>query len=381
MELLAAANREMPNSFTAGSASEAISNLKPRGGVAVVVTLVVLAVLVVAAYTMWPSRKSSCPKELHRHEDGHLSLVGTGKTFSNMNEFEQWFNSSGEIAHCPLPLLTGARRERQVLETGPNSSETASGGWPLENTSARTPIYKVDDYEFSRIFGNERDGHMVIEKQNFNVLLEDRQFDWADLPVSAESRRAVYAGLREGFTANGMLSAATDPAKEAAARYGERAHTREDDQDVECKLSREAREVAAMVEKAYANEPDYEPVITKVGPNHWEVNELKPRHRKVEDYARETDNRILDPAKERVRTEFKYEQDRVNRAAIDPYFPADPTSEGELPWRTERYSRDPWYGPVPGMERMMGPTFDRASWLVPAEPAGPHPLMVPETPN
>lgn len=341
-----------------------MANIKPTSGLAVVGVLAVLAVLVVAAYVWWPGGgRAVCPKELHRHEDGHLSLKGMGKTFSDMNEFEQWWHSSGLNATCPLPVLTGARRERTILESG--------GGWPNEQTFARTPIYKVDDYEFSRIFGNERNGRMDVAKRDYNLILEDRQRDWANLPVSAESRAAQYQGLTEGFAANGVMSSA----REAAARYGEKGKAHEDGMDVECKLSREAKDVAAMVAKAYEDDPDYEPVITKVGPNHWEVNELKPRHRRVE-YSDPVNNRVVDTANEAVRKEFKYEQDRVNEAAIDPYFPADPTTEGELPWKSDRYMRDPWYGPVPGMERMVGPTFDRESWLVPV-PGGPHPLMAP----
>jgi hypothetical protein len=359
-------------------------NLKPTGGAAVVVTFVVLAVLVVLAYTFWPGGgRSTCPKELHRHEDGHLSLKGTGKTFSDMNGFQQWWHSSGLSATCPLPVLTGARGERTILETG------GGGGWPNEQTSARTPIYKVDDYEFSRIFGNERDGRMVVAKRDYNLILEDRQRDWANLPVSAEARAEQYAGLTEGFTASGEMSSArerltpgsrTAATAEAAARYGEKHHggaqAHEDGMDVDCKLSREAKEVAAMVAKAYEDDPDYEPVITKVGANHWEVNELKPR-RRHEAYGDPVDNRVVNTADHRVRKEFKYEQDRVNHAVFDPFFPADVLEEGELPWRSER------------MERMMGPDHDRKDWSVPvpggiagfAPSGGPHPLMAPATPN
>lgn len=353
---------EMPNTFTTSNTmTNVVATIKPRSGLAVVVVFVVLAVLVVVAYVWWPWKsRTACPKELHRHEDGHLSLKGTGKTFSDMNEFEQWWHSSGMNATCPLPLLTGARLERTILESG------GGGGWPAEQTFARTPIYKVDDYEFSRVFGNERDGHMEIAKRDYNLILEDRQRDWTNLPVSAESRAVQYKGLMEGFAANGVMT----PAREAAARYGEKAHAHEDGMDVECKLSREAKEVAAMVAKAYEDDPDYEPVITKVGANHWEVNELKPRHRKIA-YSDAVDNRVVNTANEHVRKEFKYEQDRMNEAAIDPFFPPE---RDELPWMSDR------------MDRMVGPTRDRADWTVPtpgglAWAGGPHPMMLPETPN
>ena len=361
----------MPNSF-GSSNTNILTNIKPTTGYGVVGVFVVLAILVVVAYVYWPtgSKRDACPKELHRHEDGHLSLVGTGKTFSDMNEFQQWWHSSGDSRLCPLPLLTGARREQEILVSGGGDS---GGGWPNEQTYAKTPIYKVDDYEFSRVVGFERGGHLVVPKENYNKILLERMLDWADLPLTAEARSVKYKGLQEGFTASGELDSASSrdssgrfaptgdhgvitSTMEATQRYGEKAHAHEYDQDVECKLSREAKEVAAMVAKAYENDPNFEPVITKVGANHWEVNELKPRRRHVE-YSSPTDDRVVDTDNTRVHKDFVYDQDRVSRAAIDPFFP--PVSD--------RYETE--------MDTMMGPSFDRANWSVPA--GGPHPLMAP----
>jgi hypothetical protein len=355
----------MPNVLSSGNAN--LLGVVPTSGAAVVGLFAVLAVLVVLAIWMWPAGgRASCPKELERHTDGSLTLHGPGgRDFADMHEFEQWWQSSGMNAQCPLPVLTGAR--------GPASDVIVSGGgggWPNEQTYAKTPIYKVDDYEFSRIVGVERGGHLIVPKQDFNLILENRQFDWADMPVTAEARREGYMGLTEGFTATGLLTgvAPMDPAREAAARYGEKrvsrhhpgtARAHEDDMDVECKLSREAKEVAEMVSRAYANEPDYEPIITKVGPNHWEVAELKPRRRAgADDFAEPEPDRVVDPRDTRVRKEIHYEQDRINRGAIDPFFPAD---DGELPWSSDRYRNE-----GPRMDRMMGPTDDRADWSVPA---------------
>jgi hypothetical protein len=343
----------MPNSF-GSSNTNILTNIKPTTGYGVIGVFVVLAILVVVAYVYWPSggKRGACPKELHRHEDGHLSLVGTGKTFSDMNEFQQWWHSSGDSRLCPLPLLTGARREQEILVGGGDG-----GGWPNEQTYAKTPIYKVDDYEFSRVVGFERGGHLIVPTENYNKILLERMLDWADLPLTAEARAVKYKGLQEGFTASGELNSASS--REATQRYGEKAHAHMDDQDVECKLSREAKEVAAMVAKAYENDPNFEPVITKVGANHWEVNELKPRRRHVE-YSSPADDRVVDTDDTRVHKDFVYEQDRVSRAAIDPFFP--PVSDR--------------YGPAgPEMDTMMGPSFDRANWSVPA--GGPHPLMAP----
>jgi hypothetical protein len=326
----------------------------------IVSTLVVLAVVVVVGYTLWPSgAKDACPARLHRSEDGSLRLEPSGKTFPDMNAFQKWWHASRDYGNCPLPLLTGARRARD--EGAVFREETGD-----EQTYAKTPIYKVDDYEFSRIFGYERIGHMDVPRENYNIILNQRAFDWPDKPLSSDERRAKYNGLHEGFTTDGELKSmvlaepsAEDLVKEAVSRYGEKRHKRpnEVEEDLDCHVSREAREVADMVAKAYESDPNYEPVITKVGANHWEVNELKPR-RRHEAYAEQANDKVVDTGNDAVDIQFQYREQQVTQEAIDPFF----LSTGDLPYHSEKQTRDPWYGPVPGMERMFGPTFDHKTW-------------------
>lgn len=322
-------------------------------GWAIAIVLAVLAIIVVVAYTVWPpaSDMSLCPKTVRQHVDGSLSLE-SGQRFPDMNTFQQWWRAS----KCPLPVLTGAQ-ERPVLHEENRREETY----------AQTPIYKVDDYEFSRIFGNERGGRMEIDRQNFNVILNRRAFDWPDKPLSSDERRAKYMGLREGFTAAGDLKAfvMAEPSAEelvidAKRQFGSKKERREEveiiDDEEHCRLGREGREVAALVAKAYASEPNYEPVVTRVGANQWEVNELKPRRRQGE-YEEPKMDRVVDTSNDAVDIAFEYRERETVDAAIDPYF----TATGELPYQWDRGS-DPWYGPVPGMERMFGPTFDHKKW-------------------
>jgi hypothetical protein len=313
----------------------------------VVISMIGVIVVIVAFYYLWPA-PIVCPKTIHRNNDGSFTLKPTGEVFPDMNTFQQWFHSSGTVNHCPLPILTGG------ATSGPTESS-----WGSEQTYATTPIYKVDDYEFSRVFGYERAGHMDIPSQDFNLILEKRAFDWADRPLTSDERKPTYAGLKEGFTASGELkSERLGLTAEAVAKYGS-GRLSEKDEAVACKVSREAREVADMVAKVYESDPDWEPVITQVGANHWEVTELKPRHRKgVVDTS--VDDSVVNTANDAVDIAFHYPTDTVNRAAIDPYF----TGLGSLPFDVEHKGRsaDPFYGPVPGMERMMGPTFDHKRW-------------------
>jgi len=302
---------------------------------------VALATIAVIYFFMTPS---VCDSVIYQEEDGSVKLHPSGRWFPDMNAFQQWW--SVERRDCKLPILKGYTKYK-VLEEQSD-----------EQTFAKTPIYKVDDYEFSRVFGYERNGRMEVPRQNFNVLLNKRAFDWADRPMSSDERRAKYAGLTEGFTAAGELKSMDmdDVAREAAARYRER--TKEKDESCR-RESREDREVAAMVAKAYSTDPDYEPVITKVGPHHWEVNELKPVNPSMEGQRDPTDNRIVNTANDAVDIAFEYRQKEAINHAIDPYFPEHDRMYDE---GVQKPNSDPYNGFVPGLERMFGPTFDHVKW-------------------
>jgi len=336
----------------------------------VVGTFIVLAACVVVIYMLFPSADNGCPKRLVRRKDGSLQL-DEGQVFPDMNAFQQWWQAT--VRKCHLPILSGAREVEVMQQEGGD-----------EQMWAKTPIYKVDDYEFSRVFGIERNGHMDIPRQNFNMILNNRWFDWADKPLSSDERRDKYRGLTEGFTATGDLKSivmgepsAEDLVKEATSRYGERRHldprhprnpakshhehNEDDEDDIDCHVSREAKEVAAMVAKAYEHDPNFEPVVTKVGANHWEVNELKPRRRHGEVKDQEVEERVVNTDNDAVDVQFRYRENKIVEDAIDPYFPNSWTSSG----RNERKSSDPHYRPVPNMERMFGPTFEHKEWYHP----------------
>lgn len=320
--------------------------------------LVALVLVVVVIYFLLGSGSVSgskaCPTTINRELNGSLVLKPTGKIFQDMNAFQQWWNSSGLLRSCPLPILTGAR-EVDILVTPDRPMRGP------EETYAKTPINKVDDYEFGRIFGIERGAEMVIPRQNFNKIVSDRAFDNVNKPITAEGRKDSYRGVVEGFTAMGDLTSkaeesygSSDSSREATARYGEIIL---DEPDKDCKISREERKIAKMVSKAYADDPNFDPVVVKVGPNNWEVTELIPK-RRGEPTEVIVEEEILDPKREAVDIQFRYpgENGYDRKDMIDPFFP--PAGQ----WNRRREERDPYYGYVPGLERPFGPTFDHFSW-------------------
>ena len=323
--------------------------------------VLVVLVTIVFVYLVLPrSQVQECPP-VYRYEDGSLR-VGD-QYFPERRSFEKWWAATG----CGEPVIVERREEE-------------------ENLYARTPINKVDDYEFSRIFGYQAGDRMIVPEQNFDLILNQRRFDWPDQPLLADERADKYRdmppGVTEGF-ANGLpyrngsavsegfaegrdgsnlkeivLSEPTamEQTVEAVSRYGER-RRRHRDQRVEeietaesCKLSREDREVAAMVAATYTD-PNSEPVVTRVGPHNWEVSELK----QLRAASHEEEPRRKPYGKDDVDIRFKYRQAADAEEAIDPYFPVD-----TMPYGSNE--RDRFYGPVPGMERMFGPTFDTKHW-------------------
>jgi hypothetical protein len=361
-----------------------IGDLLDLSETAIVGIFAVLAVVVVVVIYLASAASSGpvCPKEIHRKRDGSLVLHPTGQVFKDMNDFQQYFNSSGLIRSCAMPRLTGAREVDVLI----NPDRPMQGP---EETYAKTPINKVDDYEFSRIFGIERGNEMVIPRQNFNKIISDRAFDKVNMPVSADARKDSYRGLVEGFTAAGDLTSdasesygSSDSSHEAAARYSETSSVGysepaarfgeviEDEPDKDCKISREEKKIARLVAKAYENDPNFDPVVVRTGPNNWEVTELIPKRRGAE---REVivEEQILDPKREAVDIKFRYpsEEGRGRRDMIDPFFP--PEGDRGNGWERHRddhdrgdhrAERDPYYGYVPGLERPFGPTLDHFSW-------------------
>jgi hypothetical protein len=244
-------------------------------------------------------------------------LEPSGQVFADMQAFQSWWRSAPRM--CPLPLLKGSVQQEQIHAT--------------------TPIFKVDDYEFSRIFGYERGGRMEIPRQEYSLILNERTFDWPDKPLTSDERQAKYVGIREGFTAGGELKAyvmAQPSPSDSIQQY-----------------SGKEQDVTTMVQQIYQSDPDYEPIVTKVGANHWEVNELRPRQRQGE-IADAVPDVIVDKGNTKTNVAFTY----YGQETIDPYF----TTTGDLPYQSARQSKDPWYGPVPGMERMFGPTLDHVNW-------------------
>ena len=305
------------------------------GPLATLVILGIAAVVTMLLIWLSPSSKVVCPTELRKNAHGEIRMFPGGRTFEDMNAFQNWWYSVGFNKTCSLPVLVGAHKEVDIK---------MNDGDYTEQTYAKTPINKTDDYEFSRIFGRQEGNKMVID-QDFNKILLDRNTDWSDRPISSDERKLTYRGLEEGFTADGNLRG------EILAQFG----SVEEIEPADCKINRNSQKVAQLVERVYAEDKDWAPVVVQTGPNNWEVNELMPRHREPV----EEPDRVVDTKDERVRMVYRYPDQEAVDAATDPYY----KNGGWKDPREYKDGKDPYQGIVPNMARMFGPTLDNQDWL------------------
>lgn len=193
---------------------------------------------------------------------------------------------------------------------------TGQGNMKEQNGTpyATTPINKLDDYEFLRVFGLQQGDKMIPNpRENYNKILLDRQITKENFvnPTSVKELTTTYS------LAAGNSSQC------------------EDSKDKE-----KEKEIKRIVERIYEDDPDWEPIITRVGANRWEVTELKQKHRLL--------SRMEHPDVSSIQSNVSVQH---TLKPIDPYFSGIASQ-----------TADPYQGTVPGMERMFAPTFDTTDW-------------------
>ena len=265
----------------------------------ILLILVVFGISVIVSYVVYPSK---CPTEIHTKPDGQILLMPTGKSFENIDEFQRWWEKSEFKKSCPLPTITGKGGRNVDTQILPPEKEK-------ETMYATTPINKVDDYEFSRIFGTEENGRMVLNKEDYNTILFDRTQDWVNKPYSSEERQQIAGRLPTTEPFTGEIP----------------------------------KNVMDMVLKEYSSETEYEPVVTQMGENRWEVSELKPK-RSSDSSSSTTVEKVVGMDID-AHSSFAARSTQDVSSAIDPYFSG--LSSGPS---------------GPRMERMFGPTFDTTNW-------------------
>ena len=238
-----------------------------------------------------------------------------------------------------------------------------------QESYAKTPIKKLDDYEYTRVFETERGSRTPISKESTSELLTNRALDWATLPFNSEDR----AEKEDTFVSGRMESGFREP---ESGVYFKNVNSVEPP-DMEAQHAREQKILAAyrptdisehvqdsemkkvgnLVHKMYESDPNWEPVVKKVGEYQWEVVELRPKPRK-EQYEEEK-SRNLALAEERGEALPPPSLSIDDRLRADPYFDKGGVGDrdNQKYWKYDDFKQ--W---TPGLERMFAPTFDNQKW-------------------
>lgn len=331
------------------------------------------------------SNGNECPLSAQRKEDGKIHVEPQGRSFDTMSDYIIWFSSLSTAGEVCIPPYVKGPREVDVAQTVGDREKGASPETVAnqntfgnvytkqvegEQTYAKTPINKMDDYEYTRIFQNESSPRGELSRTTVNSLMAKNQFDWAKLPfnseVRADAETEFIAGRKDsasrhpktGVFFKNMEGMAVNPpdydGNEAKERASLEGFTSESAENL---TTQDTDDVAEMVKKMYENDPNWEPVVERVGENEYRVSELRPKPRK-EKYAESNgeDESTIERAKEVGKITPNIEID----GGQDPYF----DKQGVLDYSNDRFHEykdfKQW---TPGLERMFAPTLDTNNWL------------------
>ena len=331
------------------------------------------------------SADAQCPVEASRGPDGRIHIKPGDKSFQTMSDYVGYLSDLyGKGAACLAPKVRNYREPIPGLFGGlgvgaepPKAANLQAADRSVldmrepEETYANTKINKLDDYEYTRVEQSERGSRNKMSEAVKNELLEGRKLDWANLPFNSEAR----AASEDEFIAGRLENMYRDPKTGVFFRTLEGGALLPP--DVEAEKMREQKilssyrptditkhtidskteQVAKLVNEMYKTDPKYEPVITKVDENKWEVSELRPRPQK-ETYA-EGQAMDLVLAEEKGFAVPPPEINISDRLQDDPYF--DKAGVGDRTnnkfWDYKEFNK--W---TPGLERMFAPTLDNKAW-------------------
>ena len=329
--------------------------------------------------------KSMCPTNAVRTPDGQIQVQPGDKKFSTMDTYLQYLNELyAKGGDCippkvqsntqPVPGIMGGLGNGKVGPEGVALQDSSRNVLEFrssdEETYAKTPINKLDDYEYTRVFESEDDKRNGLSHHSKSDLINNRNLDWANMPFNSEKRAKeedefVSERLEDGFRdpKNGVFFKAIQ-GDDVRPPDTEVKKEKEDKELIAYKptnigehvIDGEMEQVANEVGKLYKNDENWEPVITKVGEHQWEVSEIRPK-RKKEKYEDETVSLALAEERGEVHPAPSISIDDRNRD--DPYF--DKAGVGDRSnnkfWKYEEFTK--W---TPGLERMFAPTLTNKEW-------------------
>ena len=322
---------------------------------------------------------NECPTSAERQSDGRILVQPQNKKFDSMPDYVAWISSVFAAGSMCIPPYVRGPREVTVTSdrtVGPNEHQESRGGSVFtsqvagEQTAVKTPLNKLDDYEYTRIFTNENGPRGTLSKTTVNAMMSKHQWDWAKLPFNSEDRtsqenefvsgRSDYAfrDPKSGVFFKSVEGFEVQPpdidAKESAEKATLEPFKSENAVHL---IEHNIDDVAEMVKKMYADDPNWEPVVEKTGDNEYRVSELRPRLKKekFEDEKKGGDKTIAQ-AKDEGKISAAVTVEGGNN---DPFFDKNGVVDhgNNRYWEYSDFKK--W---TPGLERMFAPTLDQTNW-------------------
>ena len=328
----------------------------------------------------------TCPTEAARGSDGMIHIKPGDRSFQTLADYVGYLsNLYDKGATCLPPMVRPNRTPIDGILGGlgngaePPEASNLQGATRdvldfnnTEETSAKTPIKKLDDYEYTRVFQNERGSRNVLSDETKNELLRSRVLDWANLPFNSEERaekedafvedrmQTLYQDPKSGVFFSNMEGRTLEPPDVEAAKEREQkilASYRPTDITKHV-IDGKVEAVAKLVHDEYKDNKDWEPVVRKTGENSFEVFELLPKRKKVEFEDEQTKTLAMAEAEGIAQPTPTIDID--SRMRGDPYF--DKSGVGDQAnnrfWNYKDFNK--W---TPGLERMFAPTMDNRAWF------------------
>jgi hypothetical protein len=270
----------------------------------------------------------------------------------------------------PIPGITGG------LGTGTEPADLIA----LEDTNRSVmtttegqSINSLDDYEYNRVFLENRDRNSQTSQQQKSQAMAQYQNDWTNLPYNSDLR----ASYEDQFVEKRMDGGFRDPKTGVFFRNIDGSGVAPPDQDVEAireakilsdyqptnltthQVDDETERVAKVVAQTYKNDPDWEPVVEKVAEHQYTVRELRPKRKNTEWEGEETVS-IEDAQHQGLLSGSPTKaQVRIQKVDGDPYFAKDGVADysNNRFWKYNEFNA--W---TPGLDRMFAPTNEMQQW-------------------
>ena len=312
-----------------------------------------------------------CPSRANYTAAGLITSEPGGKLFTSLDSYTQYYKYLASMG-VECSFVSPSRDESLLAHSAPKATEVLTED---EQTYALTPIKKLDDYEYSRVFQIEKESRNELERTTVNALTSQRQFDWSQLPFNSEHRATNEQDMSGRRLVEGFTDTVTEPFFNAIAGDN---MAPQDLQDIDEReqailqqyspkktedlMEHDTDDVQVLVKKLYESDADWEPVVEKVKGGEFQVTKLIPKRKKEDaQFADEQVPSVAYALENGMATGRPKIQPKMEVSGMqDPYF--DKT--GVLDYEGDRFYRyDSFAKWTPGLERMFAPTLDQNDWI------------------